>query len=82
MKLSDYLSQGHGRAAALARSLGIKPPNVTDWAKGRRDVPIHYGAQIEQATEGQVTRQDLFPDEWQRMWPELVRKRRKTDTPP
>lgn len=77
MNLSDYLSQERGRAAALAKALGTHAPNVTDWAKGDRPVPIKYGAQIEQLTSGLVTRQELFPDEWERIWPELVPKRRK-----
>lgn len=79
MNLAEYLSNERGRAAALAKSLGTYPSNVTDWAKGKRPIPIHYGAQIERHTDGQVTRQELFPDDWQRIWPELAQKRRKTD---
>lgn len=30
------------------------------------------GADIEQITEGAVTRRDLRPDDWQRIWPELA----------
>jgi len=82
MKLSDYLSQGRGRAAAMAKALGTYPPNVTDWAKGKRPIPSKYGAQIERHTSGQVTRQEMFPDEWESIWPELARRRRKTVSPP
>lgn len=82
MKLSEYLSQGRGRKAAMAKALGIKPPNVTDWAKGERPVPKMYGALIEQITGGQVTRQEMFPDEWQQIWPELATKRRKKPVNP
>jgi DNA-binding transcriptional regulator YdaS (Cro superfamily) len=80
MKLSEYLSQERGRAAAMAKALGTHAPNVTDWAKGKRPVPIAYGAQIEQLTAGLVTRQDLFPEDWLRIWPELNKRRRRTDT--
>jgi DNA-binding transcriptional regulator YdaS (Cro superfamily) len=76
MNLSDYLSQERGRAAALAHGLGIKPPSVTAWIKGKKPIPICHGAQIEQLTGGQVTRQEMFPD-WERHWPELIPKRRK-----
>ena len=27
---------------------------------------------IEHFTQGQVTRQDLFPNDWQQIWPELA----------
>lgn len=29
---------------------------------------------IEQATNGEVTRKDLRPDDWERIWPELSEK--------
>lgn len=80
MKLSEYLSQERGRAASLAKAIGAHPPDVTSWAKGKRQVPVPYGAAIEQATGGAVTRKDLFPDDWARIWPELANpRRRKTD---
>ena len=30
------------------------------------------GADIERITDGAVTRRDLRPDDWQRVWPELA----------
>jgi DNA-binding transcriptional regulator YdaS (Cro superfamily) len=77
MNLSDYLSQGRGRATALAKGLGIKPPSVTQWAKGKKPIPRLHGAEIERLTGGLVTRQELFPDQWEQLWPELTPKRRK-----
>lgn len=35
-----------------------------------------HGAAIEQFTQGAVTRQQMFPNDWQRIWPELA-----TDAP-
>jgi DNA-binding transcriptional regulator YdaS (Cro superfamily) len=32
---------------------------------------------IERATDGAVTRRELRPDDWQRIWPELVAKQRR-----
>ena len=49
------------------------------WAwidRGR--VPIEYAASIERATGGRVTRRDLRPEDWHRIWPELV----TADAPP
>jgi len=77
MKLADYFQQQErGAAARLAAAIGAHAPDVSNWAKGTRPVPTHYGAAIEKATGGQVTRKELFPDSWQRIWPELARSKR------
>ena len=57
--------------AALARLLGVKPPTVSQWAHGVRPVPIEHCLPIERATAGAVTRQDLRPDDYWRIWPDL-----------
>lgn len=75
MNLSDYLSQQRGRQAALAKAIGVKPPDIIRWRNGDRPIPTKYGAAIERATGGQVTRQELFPAEWEQIWPELARRR-------
>ena len=72
MKLSDYLTQERGRLSALARAIGAPISNMSDWASGRRPVPLERCADIERATNGAVTRRDLCPDDWQRIWPELA----------
>lgn len=72
MKLSSYLaSQPHGAVRALARQIRAHEPDVSRWASGRRPIPVRYGALIEQATGGAVTRQEMFPEDWPRIWPEL-----------
>ena len=70
--LSTWLDEERGRQNRLAQHLGIKPPVVAAWVSGRRPVPMSHGAAIEQFTGGAVTRQALFPDDWQRIWPELA----------
>lgn len=72
MDIKTYLAQGRGRQAALARAIGAHAPDVSRWAEGRRPIPVSYGAAIELATGGQVTRQEMFPTEWRRIWPELA----------
>jgi DNA-binding transcriptional regulator YdaS (Cro superfamily) len=72
MNLQTYLSERRGRQAALATAIGAYAPDVSRWANGSRAIPFHYGAPIEVATDGQVTRKDLFPDSWRRHWPELA----------
>ncbi|OZI79888.1 transcriptional regulator [Bordetella genomosp. 2] len=72
MTLSDYLKAERGRLAALARAIGAPISNMSDWASGRRPVPIERCPDIERATAGAVTRRDLRPDDWERIWPELA----------
>ena len=40
---------------------------------GRKPSP-ELCVQIEQATDGKVTRRDLRPDDWAAIWPELDRR--------
>ncbi|CAB3952777.1 transcriptional regulator [Achromobacter piechaudii] len=72
MKLSTYLSQKRGRMVALAKAIGAHVPDVSRWASGKRPIPLEYGAAIEKATGGEVSRKDEWPDDWARIWPELA----------
>lgn len=72
MNLKNYLSQERGRQAALAKALGFHAPDISRWADGVRPIPVQYGAAIEKATDGMVTRKDMFPENWQLIWPELA----------
>jgi DNA-binding transcriptional regulator YdaS (Cro superfamily) len=71
MTLSEYFALERGRQITFARTLGIPQANVSRWADGINPAPAELGATIERATGGQVTRQELFPDTWARIWPEL-----------
>lgn len=72
MDLKTYLSQKHGLMAKLCREIGAHAPDVSRWASGSRPIPIEYAAPIEKATQGAVTRKEMFPDKWETIWPELV----------
>lgn len=72
MLLAEYLDQEHGRQARLAANIGAHVPDVSRWAAGKRQIPFHYGAPIEKATGGLVTRQEMFPNDWKIHWPELA----------
>ena len=71
MQLHEYLAQD-GAQAKMAADLAISTAQVWQWKTGRRPVPYEYGAAIERSTGGQVTRRDLFPSSWARIWPELA----------
>jgi DNA-binding transcriptional regulator YdaS (Cro superfamily) len=82
MDLKTYLDSGRGRTSELARAIGAHASDVSAWKSLARPVPIHFGLPIEQATNGLVTRLDLFSVEIIRqVWPELLAKprRRKID---
>jgi len=72
MKLNEYVKQQFGRSVLIARSVGVSPPVVSDWVTGKKQIPVERCVQIEQATQGAVTRIDLRPDDWHRYWPELA----------
>ncbi|HJV75374.1 MAG TPA: YdaS family helix-turn-helix protein [Noviherbaspirillum sp.] len=71
MKLRDYLNAERGRQASLCRAIGAYPSDMSRWADGTRPIPIPYGPLIEDATGGEVSRKDLFPEEWKVLWPEI-----------
>ena len=73
MNLTTYLEES-GKANGLAKAIGVSPVMISLWKTGARPVPIERCPDIERATEGAVSRRDLRPDDWDRIWPELVKK--------
>jgi|FreactcultureFD7_1027221.scaffolds.fasta_scaffold00888_5 DNA-binding transcriptional regulator YdaS (Cro superfamily) len=72
MKLKNWIDEAHGRSAALAVFLSVPPSFVTKMANGAKPIPVKHMAPIEIFTDGSVTRQEMCPDEWQKIWPELL----------
>lgn len=73
MDLKQYSDQyGRGFVRELARALRAHEPDVSRWVAGKRPVPTRRASAIEAFTRGAVTRQDMFPSNWQEIWPELV----------
>ena len=72
MNLKDWANQTRGRQAALAAFLNVPAPNVCSWVTGKKSPSIKTAVAIEQYTAGEVTRKDLFPNDWQAIWPELA----------
>lgn len=60
-----------GSQKALADRLGVSPQAVWAWIN-RGSVPSEYGAGIEDATHGVVSRKAMWPDDWHKIWPELA----------
>ena len=72
MTLSEYLKQQRGRAAAVAVRAGVSEAFLSQIAAGTRNVPAERAAELEAACDGAVRRWDLRPDDWHRIWPELI----------
>ena len=69
MKLKDYTDQ-HSQSE-LAVLIGFAPSFVNQWVSGKRPIPITACVAIERVTNKSVTRQELRPDDWHLIWPEL-----------
>lgn len=54
---------------------------VQQWKVGIRPVPAQYCPAIERETRGAVTRRDLRPEDWHRIWPELIDSAGAPDAP-
>ena len=77
MDLKTYLDGERGRTSSLARAINAHASDVSAWKAGTRPIPVHFGLPIEQATNGLVTRRELFSEEVIRqVWPELLAKPR------
>lgn len=81
MNLHDYFqSPGSLSVGELAGKLGIKSDaQIRQWQHGyagRRPDAANCVA-IEKVTGGVVTRQDLRPDDWRAIWPELAKRNKK-----
>lgn len=72
MNIAQYLHKSGITQSEFARSIGTTQPFVWQWTKGLRPVPVEWCADIERVTNGAVTRRDLRPDDWKRIWPELA----------
>ncbi|WP_430434276.1 transcriptional regulator [Methyloversatilis sp.] len=61
MKLETYLSEVES-AASLAAKLDVTPGFISQIVTGRRPVPAERCSDIERATTGMVTCEELRPD--------------------
>lgn len=58
--------------AALARMIDVLPQQIGNWLTRDKEIDPVYCARIEAALSGRVTRQQLRPDDWRIVWPELA----------
>ncbi|HHQ4306224.1 TPA: transcriptional regulator [Serratia fonticola] len=73
MQLKDYMSTlKRGEITKLAERIGISKSYLSQMASGTSPVPPARAPAIEEATLGAVTRADLRPKDWFRIWPEYT----------
>ena len=75
--LKKWLSAERGRGVRLAARLHVPPSFVAKMASGEKNIPLEHATDIEVFTEGAVTRKDIRPDDWARIWPELAESQEK-----
>lgn len=77
MDLKTYFESERGTATKLAATLGISISYLSQLASGKAPLSPERCVEIEEATNGSVTRKDLRPSDWSRIWPELRSEKRK-----
>lgn len=61
-----------GGPAVVARALNVSTQTVCFYRDGQRRIKSDYGAVLELLSNSQVTRRDIWPVSWPRIWPELA----------
>lgn len=82
MDLKNYLIESDTKKAEFARAINVSAALLHQWIESIRPVAIQHCPAIEKQTGGKVTRKELRPDDWHKIWPELVNApapRRATD---
>lgn len=75
MKLSEFIKQeGRGSLVKLAKDIKAPYPDVSRWVSGKRPVPVGRCMAIENATNKQVSRKDLRPDDYWEIWADLPKE--------
>lgn len=62
MQLIDFVNLDRGSRTKLAQAISVHQVLISQWALGRRQVPADRCPDIEKATGGKVTCEELRPD--------------------
>ena len=61
-----------GGPAVVARALNVTTQTVCFYRDGDRRLKTDHGATLESLSGGMVTRKQMWPESWARIWPELA----------
>ncbi|WP_017773815.1 transcriptional regulator [Paraburkholderia kururiensis] len=70
MDLKTFIHSRRGAASELARRLGVSKSYVSQMANGKTPISPRRAVEIEEHFP-EVTRKEMFPNDWARVWPEL-----------
>ncbi|HEY3986471.1 helix-turn-helix domain-containing protein [Cedecea sp.] len=62
MNLKIFTEQRRGLATQLGKAIGVNASLISQWANGIRQIPAERCPEIEKATNGVVTCEELRPD--------------------
>lgn len=71
MKLKEYFLSRRGEQSRMAKVLGVSRSQMSQMVSGSCAISNERCVVIENLTSGLVSRKDLKPDEWKKIWPEL-----------
>lgn len=74
MKLKEYFLSRRGGQTNMAKSLGVSRSQMSQMVSGHCPISNERCVVIENLTSGLVSRKDLKPDSWEKIWPELAHK--------
>ncbi|MGO3892433.1 MAG: transcriptional regulator [Paenalcaligenes sp.] len=75
-KLKTFLSTSGLTQSQFAQKIGVSQAMVYQILNGIRPVSEKVCVRIEGVSERAVTRQDLRPNDWHEIWPELINLRK------
>ena len=61
-----------GCLADLGKQIGASPSWMSQIASGEAPISPELAVQLEQSTDGEISRKKLFPNTWEKIWPELA----------
>ncbi len=77
MDIATYLKEHGLSQAKFAEQVATEDLKVTQglvwqWMNNKTPVSAQAAVRIEQVTGREITRPELRPDDWQKIWPELA----------
>lgn len=78
---AQTLIESLGGTSIVAKLSQVKPPSVSEW-KANNKIPDDKLIRLAPIAEarGIASRCELFPNDWQTIWPELVKRTKQPTT--
>lgn len=75
----DIASRKVGGRSRLAEILGVSASAIGNWKE--RGIPAEHCQALRRITEGELTLQQMRPNDWLKYWPELARQQGEPTEP-